>query len=153
MACSSREAGTFRWDESGSRLQGADKRPIIIVWGHYMPHIFPSKRRETTLFARSVARKISKSFQRNNITLARLTTFPLPADGHARENPPAANMHLMYLPEANGSGRRYTLKKVMDGQVTKSAHPARFSPDDKWSRHRLAVRKRFAVLLAQKSMF
>ncbi|KAK4122191.1 hypothetical protein N657DRAFT_681992 [Parathielavia appendiculata] len=59
-------------------------------------------------------------------------------------------MHLMYLPEANGSGRRYTLKKVMDGQVTKSAHPARFSPDDKWSRHRLAVRKRFAVLLAQK---
>ncbi|KAK4099594.1 hypothetical protein N658DRAFT_498301 [Parathielavia hyrcaniae] len=60
-------------------------------------------------------------------------------------------MHLMFLPEANGSTRRYTLKKVMDGQVTKSAHPARFSPDDKWSRHRLAVRKRFAVLLlAQK---
>jgi H/ACA ribonucleoprotein complex subunit 3 len=57
----------------------------------------------------------------------------------------------MYLPETNGSGRRYTLKKVMDGQVTKSAHPARFSPDDKWSRHRLAVRKRFAVLLAQRS--
>lgn len=62
-------------------------------------------------------------------------------------------MHLMYLPEANGTARRYTLKKVMDGQVTKSAHPARFSPDDKWSRHRLAVRKRFAVLLAQQSMF
>jgi hypothetical protein len=42
----------------------------------------------------------------------------------------------------------------MDGQVTKSAHPARFSPDDKWSRHRLAIRKRFAVLLEQaKSMF
>jgi H/ACA ribonucleoprotein complex subunit 3 len=54
----------------------------------------------------------------------------------------------MYLPEANGAGRRYTLKKVVDGAVTKSAHPARFSPDDKWSRHRLAVRKRFAVLLA-----
>lgn len=63
-------------------------------------------------------------------------------------------MHLMYLPEANGSTtRRYTLQKVLDGQVTKSAHPARFSPDDKWSRHRLAVRKRFAVLLAQQSMF
>lgn len=59
----------------------------------------------------------------------------------------------MYLPEANGAGRRYTLKKVMDGQVTKSAHPARFSPDDKWSRHRIAVRKRFAVLLAQQSTF
>ncbi len=61
-------------------------------------------------------------------------------------------MHLMYLPETTGVGRRYTLKKVMDGQVTKSAHPARFSPDDKWSRHRIAVRKRFAVLLAQQSM-
>ncbi len=61
-------------------------------------------------------------------------------------------MHLMYLPESNGAARRYTLKKVMDGQVTKSAHPARFSPDDKWSRHRIAVRKRFAVLLAQQSM-
>jgi H/ACA ribonucleoprotein complex subunit 3 len=58
----------------------------------------------------------------------------------------------MYLPEANGSvTRRYTLQKVLDGQVTKSAHPARFSPDDKWSRHRIAVRKRFAVLLAQQS--
>ncbi|KAL2163027.1 hypothetical protein VTH06DRAFT_6863 [Thermothelomyces fergusii] len=53
-------------------------------------------------------------------------------------------MHLMYLPEPNGSGRRYTLKKVLDGKVTKSAHPARFSPDDKWSRHRIAIRKRFA---------
>ena len=61
-------------------------------------------------------------------------------------------MHLMYLPETTGVGRRYTLKKVMDAQVTKSAHPARFSPDDKWSRHRIAVRKRFAVLLAQQSM-
>ncbi|KAL1838439.1 hypothetical protein VTJ49DRAFT_2662 [Mycothermus thermophilus] len=60
-------------------------------------------------------------------------------------------MHLMYITDANGTsaGRRYTLKKVLDGQVTKSAHPARFSPDDKWSRHRLAVRKRFAVLFAQ----
>ena len=65
--------------------------------------------------------------------------------------PTTANMHLMYLPESNGAVRRYTLKKVMDGQVTKSAHPARFSPDDKWSRHRIAVRKRFAVLLAQQS--
>jgi H/ACA ribonucleoprotein complex subunit 3 len=65
-----------------------------------------------------------------------------------------ATMHLMYLPEANGSvSRRYTLQKVLDGQVTKSAHPARFSPDDKWSRHRIAVRKRFAVLLAQQSTF
>jgi H/ACA ribonucleoprotein complex subunit 3 len=35
----------------------------------------------------------------------------------------------------DGSGKRvYTLKKVIDGEVAKSAHPARFSPDDKYSR-------------------
>ena len=56
-------------------------------------------------------------------------------------------MHLMYNLDPSGK-RIYTLKKVMDGQVTKSAHPARFSPDDKWSRHRITMRKRFAVLLA-----
>jgi len=33
-------------------------------------------------------------------------------------------------------GRRiYTLKKIVDGVVAKSAHPARFSPDDKYSRY------------------
>ena len=57
----------------------------------------------------------------------------------------------MYLPvlDANGNPtgeRRYTLDKVLDGQVTLSAHPARFSPDDKWSRHRLAMRKRYGPL-------
>ena len=42
-------------------------------------------------------------------------------------------MHLMYTLDANGK-RIYTLGKVVDGEVTKSAHPARFSPDDKYSR-------------------
>lgn len=43
-------------------------------------------------------------------------------------------MHLMYTMDANGK-RQYTLKKIVDGEVTKSAHPARFSPDDKYSRY------------------
>jgi rRNA maturation protein Nop10 len=43
-------------------------------------------------------------------------------------------MHLMYTLDANGK-RVYTLKKVVGGEVTKSAHPARFSPDDKYSRY------------------
>lgn len=43
-------------------------------------------------------------------------------------------MHLMYTLDSNGK-RLYTLKKVVDGEVTKSAHPARFSPDDKYSRY------------------
>jgi len=44
----------------------------------------------------------------------------------------------------------YTLKKVdMHGKITKSAHPARFSPDDKSSRQRVALKKRFGLLLIQ----
>lgn len=43
-------------------------------------------------------------------------------------------MHLMYTLDADGK-RVYTLKKIVDGEVTKSAHPTRFSPDDKYSRY------------------
>ncbi|XP_035474264.1 H/ACA ribonucleoprotein complex subunit 3 [Scophthalmus maximus] len=51
----------------------------------------------------------------------------------------------------NESGERiYTLKKLNpDGQPTSSAHPARFSPDDKFSRHRVILKKRFGLLLTQ----
>lgn len=61
-------------------------------------------------------------------------------------------MHLMYTVDASGK-RVYTLRKIQAGnsdnleflalnhnnvgsvgEVTKSAHPARFSPDDKYSR-------------------
>lgn len=40
----------------------------------------------------------------------------------------------MYATDEDGK-RIYTLKKILDGTVTKSAHPARFSPDDKYSRY------------------
>jgi H/ACA ribonucleoprotein complex subunit 3 len=59
-----------------------------------------------------------------------------------------ATMHLMYTLDAQGN-RLYTLKKVAQGQVTKSAHPARFSPDDKWSRQRVTLKRRFELLLTQ----
>ncbi|XP_059932972.1 H/ACA ribonucleoprotein complex subunit 3 [Gadus macrocephalus] len=51
----------------------------------------------------------------------------------------------------NESGTRvYTLKKIdLLGKPTSSAHPARFSPDDKFSRHRVTVKKRFGLLLTQ----
>ncbi len=61
-------------------------------------------------------------------------------------------MHLMYTLDDKGN-RLYTLKKVAHGQVTKSAHPARFSPDDKWSRQRVTLKRRFGLLLTQQSMF
>lgn len=45
--------------------------------------------------------------------------------------------------------RVYTLKKVdPNGVATQSAHPARFSPDDKFSRHRVEIKRRFNTLLA-----
>lgn len=60
-------------------------------------------------------------------------------------------MHLMC--NVDGAGKRvYTLKKVLEGKVTKSAHPARFSPDDKWSKHRVLLRKRYNKLPTGKGM-
>lgn len=58
----------------------------------------------------------------------------------------------MYNLSATGE-RVYTLKKIADGKVTKSAHPARFSPDDKYSRHRVTLKKRYGLLLTQQSKY
>ncbi|OCT98081.1 hypothetical protein XELAEV_18010309mg [Xenopus laevis] len=58
-------------------------------------------------------------------------------------------MFLQYYLNEQGE-RVYTMKKVCpDGQPTASAHPARFSPDDKFSRHRVNLKKRFGLLLTQ----
>merc|ERR1712071_412603 len=50
-------------------------------------------------------------------------------------------MYLMYY--LNNEGERvYTLKHVdPNGKPTFSAHPARFSPEDKYSQHRLSSRR------------
>jgi len=46
--------------------------------------------------------------------------------------------------------RIYTLEKVTkEGEITKSAHPARFSPDDKYSRQRVTLKKRYNMLPTQ----
>ncbi|KAI2466549.1 Nop10p-domain-containing protein [Annulohypoxylon bovei var. microspora] len=57
-------------------------------------------------------------------------------------------MHLMFTAGPDGK-RIYTLKKVVNSEVTMSAHPARFSPDDKWSRQRVTLKKRYGLLLTQ----
>eukprot|EP00924_Labyrinthula_sp_SR-Ha-C_P014172 snap_masked-scaffold_72-processed-gene-0.33-mRNA-1 protein AED:0.31 eAED:0.31 QI:0/-1/0/1/-1/1/1/0/64 len=58
-------------------------------------------------------------------------------------------MLLMYY--LNDEGKRvYTLKrKLDDGTICESAHPARFSPDDKMSKFRVATKKRYKMLLHQ----
>lgn len=59
-------------------------------------------------------------------------------------------MHLMMYTGSDGK-RRYTLKKeTPEGKPTESAHPARFSPDDKFSKQRLICKKRFGLLPTQK---
>ncbi|XP_059072631.1 H/ACA ribonucleoprotein complex subunit 3-like protein [Cryptomeria japonica] len=58
-------------------------------------------------------------------------------------------MYLMAYINENGE-KVYTLKKESpEGSPTQSAHPARFSPDDKFSRHRILLKKRFSLLPTQ----
>ena len=45
---------------------------------------------------------------------------------------------------------RCVQKVAPDGTATQSAHPARFSPDDKFSRERIVEKKRFGLLPTQK---
>ncbi|XP_049877500.1 H/ACA ribonucleoprotein complex subunit 3 [Pectinophora gossypiella] len=58
-------------------------------------------------------------------------------------------MYLRYYLNENGD-RQYTLATVDPfGKPTLSAHPARFSPEDKYSRQRIIIKKRFGLLLTQ----
>jgi len=46
--------------------------------------------------------------------------------------------------------RVYTLNNVdPQGKPTLSAHPARFSPEDKFSKYRVTVKRRFTLLPTQ----
>ncbi len=59
-------------------------------------------------------------------------------------------MYLMYYLDVSGN-RVYTLSKVdPEGNPTFSAHPARFSPEDKYSRQRILVKSRFGLMPTQK---
>ena len=57
-------------------------------------------------------------------------------------------MYLMYCDTC----KRYTMKKRCDKcqLATRSAHPARFSPDDKYSKERIALKRRHGLLLTQR---
>ena len=58
-------------------------------------------------------------------------------------------MHLRYHIDENGK-RIYTLKMETEtGQYTLNAHPARFSPDDKFSDERIKLKQRFNLLPTQ----
>lgn len=58
-------------------------------------------------------------------------------------------MYLMYYLDESGE-RVYTLeKKDPSGKPTMSAHPAKFSPEDKYSRERITLKRRYKLLLTQ----
>jgi H/ACA ribonucleoprotein complex subunit 3 len=58
-------------------------------------------------------------------------------------------MYLRYYIDENCQ-RVYTLKvQLDDGSYTLNAHPARFSPDDKFSKERMECKSRFGLLLTQ----
>ncbi len=57
----------------------------------------------------------------------------------------------MYYMDAAGK-RVYTLKKDAGGKATTSAHPARFSPDDKFSRQRVTLKKRCVCVLGSATL-
>ncbi|KPM05510.1 hypothetical protein NH340_JMT05318 [Sarcoptes scabiei] len=58
-------------------------------------------------------------------------------------------MYLMYYLDEN-KNRIYTMAKVDPfGRPTFSAHPARFSPEDRYAKERILIKKRFGLLLNQ----
>jgi H/ACA ribonucleoprotein complex subunit 3 len=67
------------------------------------------------------------------------TPYPLfPPNLPTHTNPPPSSPFLLSLQ-----------KHAPDGTPTQSAHPARFSPDDKFSRERITTKKRFGLLPTQ----
>ncbi|XP_056635121.1 H/ACA ribonucleoprotein complex subunit 3 [Diorhabda carinulata] len=59
-------------------------------------------------------------------------------------------MYLMYYLDESGN-RVYTLKKLdPSGKPTMSAHPARFSPEDRYSKERIIMKSRYSLLMTQK---
>jgi H/ACA ribonucleoprotein complex subunit 3 len=95
---------------------------------------------------------ISRNFYTQRLSPPNPNNQPNVHYPHTLSLAPTAEMHLMYIADpADPSKRIYTLQKVIDGKVSKSAHPARFSPDDKYSRHRVTIKKRYGLLLTQQS--
>jgi H/ACA ribonucleoprotein complex subunit 3 len=129
---------------------------VLLMWSfHLAAHDWPAlpsqtckdtaPRRKISVVRKNSHLEIHEALQHAR-TAANATTRP------RRSHSNTAAMHLMYIADpADPSKRIYTLQKVIDGKVSKSAHPARFSPDDKYSRHRVTIKKRYGLLLTQQS--
>ncbi|MCO5563203.1 hypothetical protein L7F22_016840 [Adiantum nelumboides] len=58
-------------------------------------------------------------------------------------------MYLMFYVNENDDKVYILQKDSPEGSPTESAHPARFSPDDKFSKRRVVLKKRFGLLHTQ----
>ena len=68
---------------------------------------------------------------------------------HVRYSPSFLTVPVYSIDPDTGK-RVYTVKKVTGtGEATVSAHPARFSPDDKMSQERVTLKRRFGLLPMQ----
>ena len=94
---------------------------------------------------------LSVSISRKSSVLSRLffslcwntqrNTILISIENSSSRNSPPAALFLFPL--------RIEQKTGPDGKPTLLAHPARFSPDDKFSKQRVACKKRFGLLLTQ----
>jgi H/ACA ribonucleoprotein complex subunit 3 len=129
---------------------------VLLMWSfHLAAHDWPALPSQRARIRRQGARsRWSAKIPISKFT--KLSSTPEPQPTHTTRprcsHSNTAAMHLMYIADpADPSKRIYTLQKVIDGKVSKSAHPARFSPDDKYSRHRVTIKKRYGLLLTQQS--
>uniref|UniRef100_A0A8C5QPS3 Nucleolar protein 10 n=1 Tax=Leptobrachium leishanense TaxID=445787 RepID=A0A8C5QPS3_9ANUR len=117
------------------------------------PHLHAKQLHETQLLAPAAPeRRMAGEVQSASSLLSR-GVAPLVSDsGHlcsGRRAKPPRNHPCRHLRPQSRKWTDYRQKVAPDGQPTSSAHPARFSPDDKYSRHRVALKKRFGLLLTQ----
>ncbi|EJW01656.1 hypothetical protein EDEG_03800 [Edhazardia aedis USNM 41457] len=50
----------------------------------------------------------------------------------------------MYWYEENGK-KKYTLQKEIEGKTVNTAHPAHFTPTDKFSKERIILKQRYNI--------
>lgn len=89
--------------------------------------------RKTPLGSSSV---VTKAVDENQMPRFTLAWCFVPKAALSRTPTPLAHIDVDGTPVADPQ------KITADGKPTKSAHPARFSPDDKFSRHRVTIKKR-----------
>jgi len=70
-----------------------------------------------------------------------------PAVGAAPRRPAPPRRPRPHAAHAPTLAPRPEQKESPSGDATFSAHPARFSPDDKFSKQRVALKKRFGILM------